>query len=37
MKNPLLDTQFLKELDLYPHKNKYVRIISLDKNDYPRE
>lgn len=37
MNNPLLDAQFLKELDLYPHKNKYVKIISLDKNDYPRE
>ena len=37
MKNPMLDQDFLRQLDLYPHKNLWVKIISLDKNDYPIE
>jgi hypothetical protein len=31
------DKEFLKRLDIYPHKEKYVRITSLDRNEYPRE
>ena len=37
MNNYLYDRKFLKELDLYPHKEKYIRITSLDDNDLVRE
>ena len=30
MKNPLLDYDFLKELDSYPHKTVYAKIILLN-------
>lgn len=33
--NYLLDKEFLREIDLYPHKEKYAKIISLDNNENP--
>ena len=35
--NYLQDKQFLKQLDLYKEKEKYVKIIALGNNEYPRE
>jgi hypothetical protein len=35
--NPLQDKDFLKELDLYRHKEKYARIIALNYAEYPIE
>lgn len=37
MKNPLLDKDFLKQLDLYNHKEVYARIIALTFNEFPIE
>ena len=37
MPNPLFDKNFLKELDVQPNKEKYVKIIALDINDKPLE
>ena len=37
MKNYLLDTEFLKQLDYNREKETYVKIISLTNNEYPRE
>ena len=35
MKNPLLDYDFLKELDSYPHKTVYAKIILLNFDELP--
>ena len=35
MKNPLFDYDFLKELDSYPHKTVYAKIILLNFNELP--
>lgn len=35
--NYLQDTEFLRRLDLYPIKEKYVRLIALDTNENPIE
>lgn len=35
MKNPLLDYDFLKELDAYPHKTVYAKIILLNFDELP--
>lgn len=35
MKNPLLDYEFLKELDSYPHKTVYAKIILLNFDELP--
>ena len=35
MPNPLIDKTFLKQLDEYPLRNVYVRIISLTNDEYP--
>ena len=35
MKNPLLDYDFLKELDSYPHKIVYAKIILLNFDELP--
>ena len=37
MKNPLLDKEFLKELDQYNHKEIYAKIIALNFNEFPIE
>ena len=37
MKNPLLDEVFLHELDLFPHKFIWVKIIALNWEEYPLE
>lgn len=37
MQNPLLDKEFLKQLDLEEQKTKYVKIIALDINENPIE
>ena len=34
-KNPLLDTDFLKELDAYPHRTVYAKIILLNFEEQP--
>ena len=36
-KNPLLDEVFLHELDLYPHKFVWAKIIALNWEEYPLE
>ena len=35
MNNPLLDLDFLRELDLYPHKTVFAKIILLDFQENP--
>ena len=35
MKDPMLDEEFLRELDQYPHKFLWAKIISLNKDEYP--
>lgn len=35
--NPMLDTQFLQELDVSKNKEIYVRITALNQNEYPLE
>ena len=37
MRNPLLDEDFLHELDLYHHHHTWAKIVSLDFNEYPLE
>ena len=37
MKDPMLDEEFLKELDLYPHKFIWAKIIALNWDEYPME
>ena len=37
MRNPLLDKEFLKELDQYKHKEVYAKIIALNFNEFPIE
>ena len=35
MKDPMLDEEFLRELDRYPHKFLWAKIISLNMDEYP--
>ncbi len=37
MKDPMLDEQFLRELDKYPHKFLWAKIISLNFDEYAME
>ena len=37
MKNPLLDKNFLKELDLNTQKNIYAKVIALTNEEEPVE
>ena len=37
MRDYLYDSRFLKQLDYHREKDIYIRIISLDLNDFPRE
>lgn len=36
-KDPMLDEEFLKELDLYPHKFTWAKIIALNWEEYPMQ
>ncbi len=37
MKDPMLDEEFLRKLDEYPHKFLWSKIISLNMEEYPLE
>ena len=37
MRDPMLDEEFLRELDQYPHKFLWAKIISLNMDEYPLE
>ena len=37
MKDPMLDEEFLRKLDEYPHKFLWAKIISLNMDEYPLE
>ena len=37
MKDPMLNEEFLHQLDQYPHKFLWAKIISLNKDEYPVE
>ena len=37
MRDPMLDQDFLRKLDEYPHRNIWVKIISLSLNEYPMD
>ena len=37
MRDPMLDEEFLRELDRYPHKFLWAKIISLNMDEYPLE
>ena len=34
-KDPMLDSEFLRELDLYPHKFLWAKVVALDRAEYP--
>lgn len=34
-KDPMLDSEFLRQLDLYPHKFLWAKVIALDRAEYP--
>ena len=37
MKNPMLDEDFLHQLDLYPHHHTWAKVVSLNYDEYPLE
>jgi hypothetical protein len=37
MRNPLLDSEFLRQLDINRNRTVYAKIISLNQHEYPIE
>ena len=37
MKDPMLNEEFLRELDQYPHKFIWAKIVSLNFDEYPQQ